>query len=84
WRSAIWTPSFDFELGRFGKLLWFGLPILLTRVLDFITSRALDITILTFYGVAALGLYTAGSRIYLMLLQLLQQVVSDVALAYLS
>lgn len=84
WRSPLWTPSLAMRLEKFARLARFGSAVVLTRMLDFISQRTLDIVILTFYGAAALGLYTAGARLYLMLLTLLQQVVNNVALAFLA
>lgn len=84
WRRALWLPSGSFNPKSTRDLATYGSSVLLTRWLDFASTRALDFTIAVSYGTTALGMYTAGSRIYLTLLQLLQSAVSDVALSWVS
>ena len=54
------------------------------RIVDFAALRAVDAIILSQFGAAALGLYTVASRVYSLLLQLLQATVASVALSVLS
>jgi O-antigen/teichoic acid export membrane protein len=84
WTKRVWTPSLELDVGSFRALGMFGLNVATTRMLDFVTLRAVDVVILTVYGPTSLGLFAAGSRIYQVLLQLLQASLSSVALSTLS
>lgn len=52
--------------------------------MDFGATRLIDVMILGRYGVALFGLYTVGSRLYQLLMQLLQAALYDVSLTVLS
>ena len=84
WLRPVWTPTTTIvpESGR--QLGRFGANIIAFRLLDFVTTRSVDFLILLVYGPNALGLFAVSSRLYQLLLQLLQASVSSVGLAMLS
>lgn len=84
WSRPMWAPTLVFNVRSYKEMTMFGSRIFSTRVLDFISTRAVEFVIATVYGVAALGQYAVGSRIYQTLMQLLQATFSDVSLSLLS
>lgn len=84
WAYPQWLPSRRLDLPSFFGMARFGLPIVTMRVVDFITLRLIDYIILHRFGIAVFGIYTVGSRLYQILIQLLQAGLSNVALSVLS
>lgn len=84
WSKPIWKPSLHMTTRSFPQIFRFSNKIIFTRILDFVGLRLVEIIIARFYGLAALGLYAAGSRMYQTLMQLLQTAVSDVGLSLLA
>ena len=84
WARPAWRPTAAVDARSFRALLLFGWPIVTLRIVDFAALRAVDAIILSQFGAAALGLYTVASRVYTLLLQLLQAAVASVALSVLS
>ncbi|MBC8129221.1 MAG: oligosaccharide flippase family protein [Rhizobiaceae bacterium] len=84
WSRPVWTPSLSFRPKTALPIGRFGLNVLSTYMVDFLTMKSVDFVILLAHGPAALGLYTVSSRLYQLLLQLLQASISSVGLSMLS
>ncbi|WP_461657326.1 oligosaccharide flippase family protein [Methylorubrum aminovorans] len=84
WARPAWTPGRALRPRSAKELGRFGLNVVAEYYIDFATMRSIDFIIALKYGPAALGLYTVASRLYQLLIQLLQNSVSNVALALLS
>lgn len=84
WAFPQWLPSLKLDFRSFRELTRFGLSVVTMRVVDFFTLRLIDYIILNRFGVAVLGLYTVGSRLYQVLIQLLQAGLNNVSLSVLS
>lgn len=84
WRKPHWLPGTTLNPRSFVELLRFGSSALGLRIVDFGATRLIDFMILGRYGVALFGLYTVGSRLYQLLMQLLQAALYDVSLTVLS
>ncbi|MCA1338156.1 oligosaccharide flippase family protein [Pseudooceanicola marinus] len=84
WRRPQWLPSTRIDVPAFTRMARFGLPIVGQRFNDFFGTRLIDVLIISQSGLAAYGLYAVGSRLYLLMLQLLQRALYDVSLSVLS
>lgn len=84
WFRPIWRPGRKLRWSSFVELAGFGLSVLVQRLVDFGSTRAVEVIVLGRHGVAAYGLYAVGSRLYQILLQLLQSALGDLALSVLS
>ncbi|CAD0215205.1 hypothetical protein AGRHK599_LOCUS3450 [Rhizobium rhizogenes] len=84
WRKPHWLPGTTLRPGSLVELLRFGSSALGLRIVEFGSTRLIDFIILGRYGVAVFGLYTVGSRLYQLLMQLLQSALYDVSLTVLS
>jgi O-antigen/teichoic acid export membrane protein len=84
WRHPKWTPTFRGELASWRQLTSFSAHVLGSRMLEFATTRIIDVLVLTLHGIVALGLYTVGARLYQTLMQLLTTALGDVSLSALS
>lgn len=81
WRYPVWRPTFNPNVKPAFKLLGFSVSVFLTKLLDFISQKSIDIFIGYALGAVSLGFYSVGSRLYLILMQMLSSVVLDVALS---
>jgi O-antigen/teichoic acid export membrane protein len=79
WLKPVWKPGLKFSFVGFGQLLRYGSNVLGMRLLDFASTRAIELAIGAWLGTATLGFYAVGSRIYTIMMQLLSSVVMDVA-----
>jgi O-antigen/teichoic acid export membrane protein len=84
WAKPVWKPNGDLNWNTMPGLSKFGLNVVGQRLIDFFTLRSIDFVILLVYGPAALALFTVSSRLYQLLLQLLQSSISNVGLTMLS
>lgn len=84
WARPVWKPSFNFATTALKPLVKFSSSIFGQRVLDYTAVRTADIMIVTLFGTATLGLYSASYRLLQVLIILLQSVLSDVASTLLS
>lgn len=84
WSRPVWTPSLRLTTQDLPRIFLFSNKIIFTRILDFVGLRLVEIIIVRFYGLSALGLYAAGSRMYQTLMMLLQTAISDVGLSLLA
>jgi O-antigen/teichoic acid export membrane protein len=84
WKSPYWVPSLVLEWSKFRQLSRFGISVVSMRLIGFVSLRFVEFIIVARFGVAAFGLYAAGSRIYFTMLYMLQTSLTDVSLAVLS
>lgn len=84
WHKPQWMPSFAIRPRSFWQLSRFGASVVSIRLVDFAVTRVLEIMIISRYGIAVFGLYSAGSRLYLTMMQLLQGALADVSLTILA
>lgn len=84
WSKPVWKPSLRFSLPSFSALAKFSSSIFGMRVLDFAAIRTADIMVVTLFGTATLGLYTASTKLQQVLIYLFQSVISDVAFTFLA
>jgi O-antigen/teichoic acid export membrane protein len=84
WWKPVWVPSLELSRDSFGSIFSYSSNAFISRLIDFFSTKVLDIIIISKFGLVELGLYTVGSRLYITLLQLLAFTLMDVALAALS
>lgn len=84
WRKPIWKPSLVLRPKSAVEISGFGSKVLGMFLVDFATQKSVDLIILRIYGAAALGLFTVSSRLYMLLLQLLQTSINNVGLTMLA
>jgi O-antigen/teichoic acid export membrane protein len=81
WRFPVWRPTLNLNIKPAFKLLGFSINVFLTKLLDFVSQKSIDIFIGFALGAVSLGFYSVGARLYLILMQMLSSVVLDVALS---
>lgn len=79
WRRPEWQLQWGFEWREVKGLASYGVQRLLTSLLDFANTRLIDLILVAGYGVATLGLYTVGARVYQALMQVLCSAILDIA-----
>ncbi|MDX1921768.1 MAG: lipopolysaccharide biosynthesis protein [Alphaproteobacteria bacterium] len=84
WSRPVWKPSFQLATTALKPLVRFSASIFGMRILDYSSVRTADFMIVTLFGTATLGLYSASYRLLQVLIILLQSVLSDVASTLLS
>lgn len=84
WRRPYWRPTREFHVPAFKEMARFGLPVFSLRLIDFAATRLVDVIIVWRFGVAVLGIYAVGSRLYATMMQLLQGALNSVSLSVLS
>lgn len=80
WIASDWRPGFRFSVSHFKDLFSFGINVVGMNVLDFINSRADDFLIGYFLGPVALGYYSVAYRIMTIVIDLLTNVINQVAI----
>ncbi|TVO68103.1 lipopolysaccharide biosynthesis protein [Denitromonas ohlonensis] len=84
YRKPLWTPGQRFVTSSFRSILRYSTNAFGSRLLDFFSGKIIDLIILSKFGLAGLGVYAVGSKLYLTMLQLLASTLIDVALSALS
>lgn len=84
WYRPVWVPRTVIKLESFRGLSAYANNAFLSRLIDFFSGKIIDMVILAKFGVTALGVYAAGSKLYLTVLQLLGGAIIDVALSSMS
>jgi O-antigen/teichoic acid export membrane protein len=84
WSRPYWIPSLKISTKSFLQLSRFGSWVVLLRLLDFFGTRYVDYIVVTRFGVSAFGLYSVGSRLYQIMMILMQSALNDVSLVLLS
>lgn len=81
WIRPLWRPSRSVSWRGFAQLLRFSSKLLFSRVLEAGNARVFELAIGAWLGAAMLGLYSVGSRVHQIVIQLLSSVVLDVGLS---
>jgi O-antigen/teichoic acid export membrane protein len=84
WVKPNWLPTRSLSLRSLRVLLPYSSKLTASRILENISTRGFELGITYFLGARTLGVYSVGSRITLIAMQLLSSVVLDVAHAGLS
>ncbi len=84
WWRPIWRPGISVRPQSFGPLLRFGSNVAAIRLVDFVSGRSIEFLIIGAHGVAALGLYAVGAKVYQVALQSISTSVLDVAMSAMS
>jgi O-antigen/teichoic acid export membrane protein len=84
WARPVWVPTFKFKARTAWEMEIYGSKALSVYLVDFFTMKSVDFIIVTTYGAASFGLFTIATRLYQLLIQLLQVSISGVGLALLS
>lgn len=84
WRRPGWKPTFHIDTSHFKNLTKFSSASFASQLIDFFSSRLVDLIILSRLGVAALGVYAVGAKLYLTLLELLATALISVAMSAMS
>jgi len=79
WVRPRWRPTLALDLVGLGELLRFGWQVLATRLVGYAGTRGLDLMVGALLGPAALGLFSVGSKLQFIGLQLLGTALVDVA-----
>lgn len=81
WTYPVWRPTLNLNIKPAFSLLGFSINVFLTKLLDFVSQKSIDIFIGYALGAVSLGFYSVGARLYLILMQMLSSVVLDVTLS---
>ncbi len=84
WRAPVWRPTLRIETRQFSAIFAFSTMSFGSQLIDFLSRRLIDFIILSRHGVAALGVYTVGAKLYLTLLELLMATLVEVSLSAFS
>ncbi|WP_062018165.1 lipopolysaccharide biosynthesis protein [Aureimonas sp. AU4] len=84
WCRPKWKPVREVNTASWRQLTRYSVHVLSNRLVDFGTTRSIEIIILSLYGTAALGLYAVGSRVYQTAIQVLATSVGDISLSTIS
>jgi O-antigen/teichoic acid export membrane protein len=79
WVRPTWKPSANLSIGELGPLSRFGANVMAMKLVDYGSTRAVELLIAAWLGAAALGLYSVGSKIHYIFLQLIGAALVDVA-----
>lgn len=80
WSTSDWRPGLRFSPTHFRELFSFGINIIGFNFLDFLNRRSDDLLIGYFLGTVALGYYNVAYRLLLIMIKLLTNVTTQVAL----
>lgn len=84
WLRPAWRPGRAWSLPALRGILGYSSNIFASKLVDFFAKKIIEYLILARFGLAGLGVYTVGARLYLTLLQLLAYTLLDVSLAAMS
>lgn len=84
WWASAWRPGFRISTKHFKDLFSFGLKMLGSSILSFLSIRSDDFLIGYFLGPAALGYYTIAYRLLVAMTQMLSATTRQVALPIFS
>lgn len=84
WVGCEWRPRFRF-VWLYAVQFWnFAVHTVLARIIDFFSSRILDLLIGYLFGSVILGFYAVGYRLVMVLNQMTTQVTSQISLSTFS
>jgi O-antigen/teichoic acid export membrane protein len=81
WSQPGWKPSTNIDTRHFKGITKFSSAAFASQLIDFFSGRLIDIIILGRFGLAALGIYAVGAKLYLTLLELLATGLMAVAMS---
>ncbi len=84
WIRPVWVPTLKFDLHGLKALLPYSSKLAGSRILDAGSTRFFELGLGALLGSVALGVYSVGSRITQIAMQMLSSVVLDVAHSALS
>lgn len=84
WPGTVSALRTGFDFSAVKSVFSFSFFVFISKLIDFFSLRVLDFLVVSKFGVAILGLYSVGSKIYLTVLQLLAFALIDVALSLFS
>jgi len=84
WWSPLYKPVASFSWSESKGIFYTSLPVFLERLREFLSTRVIDLFILSMVGVAAYGVYAVAYKIYQLLFQMLHGSVYNVTLSALS
>jgi len=79
WRASDWRPGFNVSKKHFKELFTFGVSVVGNNVLNVLVRRSDDFLIGYFLGLTALGYYTVGYRLLLVIIRLVTNITNTVA-----
>lgn len=84
WRGCEWRPRFHFVWLHAVQFWNFAVHTVSARIVDFFSSRILDLLIGYIFGSIVLGYYAVGYRLVMVLNQMTTQVTSQISLSTFS
>jgi O-antigen/teichoic acid export membrane protein len=84
WKISHWRPSFRFSVLHLKELFSFGINVFGISILVFLNRRGDDFLIGYFLGATALGYYTIAYKMFVTVMQILQETTQKVSLPTLS
>ena len=84
WARPMWIPGSALRMSSFRQLTRFGIPMLAMRLLDFGSTRLVELLVVGRYGIRSYGFYAASAKLNQTLMDLLQAALNDVSLTLLS
>jgi O-antigen/teichoic acid export membrane protein len=79
WRTSDWRPGFHVSKRHYQDLVSFGVGIVGNNALNLLVRRSDDFLIGYFLGPTALGFYTVGYQLLLVIIRLVTEVTNSVA-----
>jgi len=79
WIAVPWRPGFDVSVRYFRDLFSFGSSIVVMNLLNFLNRQSDDLLIGVVLGTRALGYYSVGYRILLLLTDVMTRTIESVA-----
>jgi O-antigen/teichoic acid export membrane protein len=79
WQVSDWRPGFRVSRKHFRELFTFGVSVVGSKILDFFSRRTDDFLIGYFLGSTALGFYTIGYRLLLVMMRVVTGITNAVA-----
>lgn len=79
WQVGKWRPRFRFSIDSLRQLLTFGVSIMGINILNVVNRRSDDLLVGYYLGTAALGYYNVAYQLLLLMTQLINAPVNQVA-----
>lgn len=84
WCRPGWRPRWHFDLTHLRGIMSYSTMSFASQLVEFFSRRLIDVIILNRYGLAALGIYTIGAKLYQTALELLTATLMEVTLSAFS
>ena len=79
WRASDWRPGFNVSRKHYKELFSFGVSVVGNNMLKVLVRRSDDFLIGYFLGPTALGYYTIGYRLLLLIIRVVTGIINSVA-----